>query len=146
MSMISTLMTSYLHVSYITEGVSADLGGGLTVESSLSEFLIDTHKITSGQAAGAYRLISFLVETHNSMLTETADELMYVYGEALPPHLPSPMSYSFRNAGGNIFGLPGASYTMLMCISSMALSEGFTLPFPLVYNGGSICLRSLLLI
>ena len=91
MSMISTLMTSYIHVSYITEGVSADLGGGLTVESSLSEFLIDTHKITSGQAAGAYRLISFLVETHNSMLTETADELMYVYGEALPP--PSPISH-----------------------------------------------------
>ena len=91
MLIISTLMTSYIHVSYITEGVSADLGGGLTVESSLSEFLIDTHKITSGRAAGAYRLISFLVETHNSMLTETADELMYVYGEALPPpisHLP----------------------------------------------------------
>ena len=50
----------------------------MTIESRLSEFLLDNHRLSTGKSHGAHKLISFLVETHNAMLSEIGEDQMYV--------------------------------------------------------------------
>jgi len=76
---IRSLVDSFIQawnimVSSTNKGVSADLGGGVTIESRLSEFLLDKHRLSTGKSHGAHKLISFLVETHNPMLSEIGED------------------------------------------------------------------------
>lgn len=69
--MVSVIYTKLC--SLFTEGLSADLGGGISIDSHLSHFLLDKHVISTRQGrsrSAAYQLITFLTETHNRMLSE----------------------------------------------------------------------------